>query len=261
MRLYGATAERGDIMKYGKQDILNLIKGGLIVSCQALPGEPLYVEEKSIMYLMARAAKQAGAKCIRTNSVRDVMTVKEETGLPVIGLIKQIYEGYEPYITPTMKEVDELAGAQADIIALDCTDRKRGDGLSVEKRIQEIRDRHGDILLMADISTYEEGVKAWRAGVDFVGTTMSGYTAYSRQEDGPDYDLVRKLAATVDIPVIGEGKIHYPHEAVEMLDAGAYAVVVGGAITRPLEIAQRFMAAIEAGKLSEQERRDHPCRS
>lgn len=261
MRLYGATAERGDIMKYGKQDILNLIKGGLIVSCQALPGEPLYVEEKSIMYLMARAAKQAGAKCIRTNSVRDVMTVKEETGLPVIGLIKQIYEGYEPYITPTMKEVDELAGAQADIIALDCTDRKRGDGLSVEKRIQEIRDRHGDILLMADISTYEEGVRAWRAGVDFVGTTMSGYTAYSRQEDGPDYDLVRKLAATVDIPVIGEGKIHYPHEAVKMLDAGAYAVVVGGAITRPLEIAQRFMAAIEDGKLSEQERRDHLCRS
>lgn len=248
-------------MKYGKQDILNLIKGELIVSCQALPGEPLYVEEKSIMYLMARAAKQAGAKCIRTNSVRDVIAVKEETGLPVIGLIKQIYEGYEPYITPTMKEVDELAGAQADIIALDCTDRKRGDGLSVEKRIQEIRDRHGDILLMADISTYEEGVKAWRAGVDFVGTTMSGYTAYSRQQDSPDYDLVRKLAATVDIPVIGEGKIHYPHEAVEMLDAGAYAVVVGGAITRPLEIAQRFMAAIEEGKLSEQERRDYLCRS
>ena len=98
-------------MKYGKQDILNMIKGGLIVSCQALPEEPLYVEEKSIMYLMARAAKQAGAKCIRTNSVRDVMAIKEETGLPVIGLIKQIYEGYEPYITPTMKEVDELAEA------------------------------------------------------------------------------------------------------------------------------------------------------
>lgn len=256
MRLYGATAERRDIMKYGKQDILNIIKGGLIVSCQALPEEPLYVEEKSIMYLMARAAKQAGAKCIRTNSVRDVMAIKEETGLPVIGLIKQIYEGYEPYITPTMKEVDELAEAQADIIALDCTDRKRGDGLSVEKRIQEIRDRHGDILLMADISTYEEGVEAWKAGVDFVGTTMSGYTAYSRQEDGPDYELVRKLSSTVDIPVIGEGKVHYPHEAVKMLDSGAYAVVVGGAITRPLEIAQRFMAAIEEGKLSKQEQGD-----
>ncbi len=245
-------------MRYEKEAILDRIKGSLIVSCQALPGEPLYVEEKSVMYLMARAAKQAGAKCIRTNSVRDVTAIKEETGLPVIGLIKQVYEGYEPYITPTMKEVDALADAEADIIALDCTDRKRGDGLSVREWIQTVRKRHGNILLMADISTYEEGIEAWKAGVDFVGTTMSGYTSYSPQKDGPDYELVQRLSKTVDVPVIGEGKVHYPQEAVKMLGAGAYAVVVGGAITRPLEIAQRFMAAIEAGKNYEQEGRGHP---
>lgn len=232
-------------MKYTKNEILNLIRGNLIISCQALPGEPLYVEEKSVMYLMARAAKLAGAKCIRTNSVRDVREIKAETGLPVIGLIKQVYEGYEPYITPTMKEVDELVEAGADIIATDCTLRKRGDGLTPEEWIAKIRRRHGDVLLMADISNYEEGVQAWKAGVDFVGTTMSGYTPCSRQEDGPDLELVRALSQTVDIPVIGEGKVHYPEQAVEMLDAGAYAVVVGGAITRPLEIARRFMAAIE----------------
>ena len=232
-------------MKYTKNEMLNLIKGGLIISCQALPGEPLYVEEKSVMYLMARAAKLAGAKCIRTNSVRDVREIKAETGLPVIGLIKQVYEGYEPYITPTMKEVDELVEAGADIIATDCTLRKRGDGLTPEEWVAKIRRRHGDVLLMADISNYEEGVQAWKAGVDFVGTTMSGYTPCSRQEDGPDLELVRALSQTVDIPVIGEGKVHYPEQAVEMLDAGAYAVVVGGAITRPLEIARRFMAAIE----------------
>ena len=232
-------------MKYTKKEILDLIKGGLIISCQALPGEPLYVEEKSVMYLMARAAKLAGAKCIRTNSARDVREIKAETGLPVIGLIKQVYEGYEPYITPTMKEVDELVEAGADIIATDCTLRQKGGGLAREEWIAEIRRRHGGILLMADISTYEEGVNAWKAGVDFVGTTMSGYTPYSRQEDGPDLELVRTLSQTVDIPVIGEGKVHYPGQAVEMLDAGAYAVVVGGAITRPLEIAQRFMAAVE----------------
>ncbi len=232
-------------MKYTKNEILNLIRGSLIISCQALPGEPLYVEEKSVMYLMARAAKLAGAKCIRTNSVRDVREIKAETGLPVIGLIKQVYEGYEPYITPTMKEVDELVEAGADIIATDCTLRKRGDGLTPEEWVAKIRRRHGDVLLMADISNYEEGVQAWKAGVDFVGTTMSGYTPCSRQEDGPDLELVRALSQTVDIPVIGEGKVHYPEQAVEMLDAGAYAVVVGGAITRPLEIARRFMAAIE----------------
>ena len=232
-------------MKYTKNEILNLIRGSLIISCQALPGEPLYVEEKSVMYLMARAAKLAGAKCIRTNSVRDVREIKAETGLPVIGLIKQVYEGYEPYITPTMKEVDELVEAGADIIATDCTLRKRGDGLTPEEWVAKIRRRHGDVLLMADISNYEEGVQAWKAGVDFVGTTMSGYTPCSRQEDGPDLELVRALSQTVDIPVIGEGKVHYPEQAVEMLGAGAYAVVVGCAITRPLEIARRFMAAIE----------------
>lgn len=245
-------------MRYGKEAILDKIKGSLIVSCQALPGEPLYVEEKSVMYLMARAAKQAGIKCIRTNGVRDVIAIKEETGLPVIGLIKQVYDNYEPYITPTMKEVDALVDAGTDIIALDCTDRKRGDGLCVREWIHTIRKRHRDILLMADISTYEEGVEAWKSGVDFVGTTMSGYTSYSPQKDGPDYELVQRLSQTVDIPVIGEGKVHYPQEAVKMLEAGAYAVVVGGAITRPLEIAQRFMAAIEAEKNSEQERREHP---
>ena len=114
-----------------KEEIFEQIKGKVIVSCQAVPGEPLYVEEKSIMYLMARAAKQAGTPAIRTSSIRDVLAIKEETGLPVIGLIKVQYEGFESYITPTMKEVDELVAAGSDIIALDCTEQKRGDGKSV----------------------------------------------------------------------------------------------------------------------------------
>ena len=232
-------------MRYSKEEILNNIKGQLIVSCQALPTEPLYVKEKSIMYLMARAAKQAGSPCIRTSSVRDVVAIKEETNLPVIGIIKINYEGYDSYITPTMKEIDELVEADSDIIALDCTMRKRGDGTTINEFITQIKEKYPDIILMADISTYEEGVNAWKCGVDLVGTTLSGYTDYSPKVDGPDTELVHKLSTTLDIPVIAEGKVHTPDQALQMLEAGAYAVVVGGAITRPLEIAARFIQKIK----------------
>lgn len=232
-------------MKHKKHEILEKIKGKLIISCQALPSEPLYVEEKSIMYLMARAAKQAGSPCIRTNSIRDIVAIKKETSLPVIGIIKIDYDGYDSYITPTMKEIDELVSVDTDIIALDCTMRKRGDGSTINQFIKEIKSKYPDIILMADISTYEEGINAWKCGVDFVGTTLSGYTNYSPKIDGPDIELVKKLSSNIDIPVIAEGKVHSPEQAVQMLSAGAYAVVVGGAITRPLEIATRFINAIE----------------
>jgi len=228
-----------------KQKFFENIKGKLIVSCQALPGEPLYVEEKSVMYLMARAAKMAGAAAVRTNGVRDVIAIRKETNLPVIGLIKVRYEGYDSYITPTMKEVEELAAAGADVIALDCTNGRRGDGKTGGEFLAEVRAKYPDTILMADIATYEEGVNAWKQGADLVGTTMSGYTGDSPRSDGPDYELVRRLSKTLDIPVIGEGRIHSPEQAVEMLDAGAFAVVVGGAITRPLEIASRFVQAME----------------
>lgn len=228
-------------MRYSKEEILESIKGSIIISCQALPGEPLYVEEKSIMYLMARAAKQAGARCIRTNSLRDVVAIKKETGLPVIGLIKKEYDGYDSYITPTMAEIDALVAAESDIIALDCTLRKRGDGTTINEYIHQIRVKYPDIVLMADISTYEEGINAWKCGIDIVSTTMSGYTNYSPKTEGPDFDLVKRLASDIDIPVIAEGRIRTPAQAKELLDAGAYAVVVGGAITRPLEIATSFI--------------------
>ncbi len=231
-------------MKMNASEILNAVHHSIIVSCQALPGEPLYCEEMSLMPFMAKAAKQAGAKCIRTSSARDVAAIKEETGLPVIGLIKRKYEGFDCYITPTMKEIDELAAVESDIIALDCTALKRGDGLSVNDFIARIKDKYPDIALMADISTLEEGINAWKCGVTVVGTTMSGYTPFSRQADGPDFQLVKDLVRELPIPVIAEGKIHTPQQAKEMLATGAHAIVVGGAITRPLEIAARFYNAI-----------------
>ena len=228
-----------------KEELFRSIQGKMIVSCQAVYGEPLYVEEKSVMYLMARAAKMAGSPAIRTSGIRDILAIKEETGLPVIGLIKKQYEGYEGYITPTMREVDALMRADTDVVAVDCTLRKRGDGKTVNQYLVEIRQKYPDIILMADIATFEEGINAWQCGVDMVSTTMRGYTTDSPNHDGPDYKLMRKLVETIDIPVIGEGRIHSPQQAVEALNTGVWAIVVGSAITRPLEIAQRFVKAIE----------------
>jgi N-acylglucosamine-6-phosphate 2-epimerase len=232
-------------MKTPKNEILEMVKGSIIVSCQALPVEPMYCEEMSLMPYFAKAAQQAGSKVIRTSSVRDVVAIKEKTGMPVIGLIKRNYEGFESYITPTMQEIDELVAADSDVIALDCTDMKRGDGTTIPEFLAAIRAKYPDIVLMADISTFEEGIRAYECGVDMVGTTMNGYTPYTTKTDGPNYELVEKLVKALPIPVIAEGRVHYPDQAKKMLELGAHAVVVGGAITRPLEIAQRFYKAIE----------------
>ena len=216
------------------------LAGGLIVSCQALAGEPLHGSE--IMQRMALAAWQGGAAGIRANSAPDIRAIRAAVPLPLIGLHKEGMSGV--YITPRLVHVRAVAEAGADIVALDATPRPRPGGEELAALIDGIHALGK--LALADVSTFDEGRAAEAAGADMVSTTLSGYTPYTPQIAGPDLALVAALAARLSIPLLAEGRIHTPAEAPAALEAGAFAVVVGGAITRPQWITAQFAAALAA---------------
>lgn len=193
------------------------------------------------MAKMARAAVEAGAVGIRTNGVFDILAIKQEVSVPVIGLIKREIAGSEIFITPTLNEVNAIVLAGADIVALDVTNREGR--LEAVKPLIAFAHKMG-AAVMADISTLKEGVAAERLGVDLIGTTLSGYTSYSRQSDEPDFELLQQLSETVKIPVVAEGRIWTPEEAAKALNCGAANVVVGSAITRPQLITARYIKAM-----------------
>src|SRR3712207_1960405 len=216
---------------------IEALRGKLIVSCQALPEEPLH--SSYIMSRMAYAAYVGGASGIRANTVSDIHEIKQTVNLPIIGIIKEVYGENPVYITSTMKEISALVAEGVDIIAIDGTKRERPDGNSLERLMKEAKETYPNQLFMADISCVEEAVEAERLGFDFVGTTLVGYTEYTK-ENLPLVEL-EKVIQAVSLPVIGEGNLDTPEKAKKALDLGAFAVVVGGAITRPQHITKKFV--------------------
>ncbi|MHD0396364.1 N-acetylmannosamine-6-phosphate 2-epimerase [Staphylococcus simulans] len=221
-----------------------MLPQGLIVSCQALPDEPLH--SSFIMSKMALAAYQAGAVGIRANSKEDIIAIKEEVPLPVIGIVKRDYPGSNVYITATSKEVDELIESKCDVIALDATKQERPKE-TLEELVAYIRKTAPNVEIMADISTIEEAKYADVLGFDYVGTTLRGYTDYTQGHIlyENNFSFLREVLDQVSAKVIAEGNVITPEMYKAVSDLGVHCTVVGGAITRPKQITERFINAVK----------------
>ena len=221
------------------QKVENL-KGKLIVSCQALEHEPLH--SSFIMGRMALAAEEGGALGIRANTKEDIAVIQTQVDLPIIGIVKRDYDDSKVYITPTMKEVDELMEVKPEIIALDATTDLRPEGKTLAEFFTEVKAAYPDQLFMADCSTVEEAVEADRLGFDFIGTTLVGYTEQSRnlRIEAEDFLILQEILGKVKHPVIAEGNINTPQKVKRVIELGAFSVVVGSIITRPQLITKAF---------------------
>ena len=226
-------------------DKVENLKGKLIVSCQALPHEPLH--SSFIMGRMALAAKEGGAAGIRANTREDIAEIQAQVDLPIIGIVKRDYEDSKVYITPTMKEIEELMEVKPEIIALDATVDLKPGGKTLDGFYREIRAAYPEQLLMADCSTVEEALHADELGFDFIGTTLVGYTEQSRglKIEADDFAIIRQILAKARHRVIAEGNINTPEKARRVIELGAFSVVVGSIITRPQLITKSFAEALK----------------
>ena len=222
-----------------------MLPQGLIVSCQALPDEPLH--SSFIMSKMALAAYQGGAVGIRANTKEDIQAIQQEVNLPIIGIVKRDYEGSKVFITETSQEVDELIESGCEVIALDATTQTRPKE-SLSELVAYIREHAPNVEIMADISTLEEAKQADELGFDYVGTTLRGYTDYTKghilYED--NFQFLKDVLEAVDAKVIAEGNVITPEMFETVSNLGVHCTVVGGAITRPKEITQRFVNALKS---------------
>jgi N-acylglucosamine-6-phosphate 2-epimerase len=210
----------------------------IVVSCQPGAGSPL--RGAQAMALLAQAAVAGGAAAIRANGVPDITAIRRAVvDIPVLG-INKIGDPRGVFITPTVGAAAEIVAAGADAIALDGTLRPRPDGRTLSEQIAQIK-QVLHVPIMADVDSLEAGVAAREAGADMVATTLSGYTRNGVPE-APDIELVARLAAVVDCPVIAEGRYWSTEQVEAAFQAGAHAVVIGAAITNPMAITRRFVA-------------------
>ncbi len=226
---------------------LRRLKGGLVVSCQASPGEPLCAPEH--IRALSLSAVNGGAAGLRLEGAENIRAVRAATAVPIVGLVKSplVTDAdrlNRVYITATFAEAQEIAGAGADVIAIDATDRPRPDGLSAALLIERIHEELGKPV-WADIATLAEAAQAAEHGADLVSTTLSGYTAetLAPPESGPDLELLDKLCRHLSVPAALEGRVWHPQEVRRAFELGAFAVVVGSAITRPQLVTRRFVGA------------------
>src|SRR6056297_2383317 len=218
----------------------SIFKNALIVSCQAEKDEPLHGSQH--MQRMALAAVQSGAKGIRANSAVDVQAIKKVVDVPIIGLIKDRNPEYDAFITTTSEQIQALVEAGADLVAIDSTRVSRP--VELNKLYQYIKDHHPQVGIVADVADIKDAEAIIPLKPDFISTTLSGYTDYSENRKKPDLDLIDEIKKITDIPVIAEGNYNEPKQIREAILRGAYTVIVGGAITRPQQIAKRFVEVL-----------------
>ncbi|WP_265522266.1 N-acetylmannosamine-6-phosphate 2-epimerase [Oerskovia flava] len=219
--------------------VLDTIRGGLIVSCQAYPGEPL--RDPRTMTQMALAAVAGGAAAVRAQGLADIVGIVAAVDVPVVGLWKDGHDGV--FITPTLDHALAVAQAGAHVVALDGTRRPRPDGLDLATTVARLREE-ADVLVMADCGSLDDALAAQSAGVDLLGTTLAGYTGERPRTAGPDLELVDQMVATCSLPVVVEGRVHTPAQAAAAMAHGAFSVCVGTAITHPTTLTTWFTDAI-----------------
>ena len=221
--------------------VLDEIKGRLVVSCQAYPGEAMRHPET--MAQVAQACVAGGAAAIRVQGIEDIKATVAVVDVPVIGLWKDGAEGV--YITPTLRHALACAEAGAQVVAIDATARPRPDGSTFAEIVAGVKAAHPEVLVMADCGSLEDCLRGEADGADIIGTTLAGYSGDRPRTDGPDLELARDAVAACTRPVIVEGRVHTLDQARSVMAEGAWAVCVGTAITHPATITGWFAAAIQ----------------